>query len=127
MFGKHIALSTLAASALLLSACGGGSSGLSTRGAIAVSESTGKAALVWNAVDQNEANDAARSKCGGGDCQVVLQFSQCGAISGSATNAVYGVAEGVSAEAAQQAANESCQAKGGQSCSAQPNLTAQCN
>ena len=127
MLGKHIALSTLAASALLLSACGGGSSGLSTRGAIAFSASTGNGAIVWKAVDQNAANDAARSKCGGGDCQVVLQFSQCGAISFSATNLVYGVAEGVSAEAAQQAANESCQAKGGQSCSAAPDGAAQCN
>lgn len=127
MLFQRLSLSALTASLLMLTACGGGSDGPSTTGAIALSTSTGKAAMIWNAADQNVANDAARKECGGGDCQVVLQFSKCGAISGASNSFIYGVAEGESAAAAQQAADSSCSAKGGQSCSAPPDLPAQCN
>lgn len=127
MLSKPLILSTLTASLLLLTACGGGSDGPSTKGAIAVSNNTGQAAIIWNAADQNDANDEARSKCDAGDCQVVLQFSACGAISSDFNRNIYGVAEGASAAAAQQAADSSCTAKGGQSCVAPNELTAKCN
>lgn len=74
-----------------------------------MSNSTGMAAIIWNAGNQNVANDEARAKCGGGDCQVVLQFAQCGALSTASNAFIYGVA------------------KGGQSCAAPAALPAACN
>ena len=127
MLLQRIALSAFTASLLLLTACGGGSDGPSTKGAIALSNSTGKAAIVWNTADQSIANDQARSGCGGGDCQVVLQFSACGAISTDFNRNIVGVAEAATAAAAQQAADSSCTAKGGRSCFAPASLTARCN
>lgn len=127
MLPQRLALSALTASLLLLTACGGGGDSSYRRGAIALSTSTWMGAIVWNAADQNVANDTAREKCGGGDCQVVLQFAKCGALSAASNSLVYGVAEGETAEAAQQAANSSCTAKGGQSCSPSPDLPAHCN
>ncbi|MFP8781259.1 DUF4189 domain-containing protein [Hydrogenophaga sp. RWCD_12] len=127
MLFQRLALSALTASLLLMTACGGGSDGPITRGAIAVSTSTGKAAFVWNANNQNEANDAARNECGGGDCQVVLQFAKCGALSSATNGFIYAVAEGETAAAAQQAADSSCSAKGGQSCGVSGALQARCN
>ncbi|MDQ7747115.1 DUF4189 domain-containing protein [Hydrogenophaga pseudoflava] len=128
MFTKRLGLPALAFTALFLSACGGGGGdGPTTRGAIAISDTTGMAAMIWNAADQNVANDQARSKCGGGDCKVILQFSECGALSVAANKFIYGVAEGQSAAAAQQAADSSCTAKGGTACAAVAGLPAQCN
>lgn len=118
--------SGLVVAAALLAACGGGSDGLGGRGSIAISESTGKAAFIWDAINQNVANDAARSKCGGGDCKVILQFSQCGALSADANSRTYAVAEAESAVAAQQAADRSCTSKGGQACGAVIGLPAKC-
>lgn len=125
---QRLALSAVTTSLLLLTACGGGGSdGPFTRGAIAVSNSTGMAAFVWNANNQNEANDAARNECGRGDCEVVLQFAKCGALSAATNGFIYAVAEGETAAAAQQAADSSCTAKGGQSCGVSGTLQARCN
>jgi hypothetical protein len=112
---------------LLLSACGGSDGGIDTRGSIAVSNSTGKAAIVYDAANQNIANDEARKQCGGGDCTVILQFGQCGAISSDFNLGIYAAAEGASGEAAQQAANNACVAKGGKPCVAPAGLEARCN
>ena len=130
MFTNRLGLSALAVTALLLSACGGGGGDEpTTRGAIAISDSTGIAAIIWNAPDQNVANDQARSKCGGGDCKVILQFSRCGAISTDFNLRKYGVAEGESEQSAQTAADGACRAAGGKNCKAPAdgNLTARCN
>ncbi|PKO75725.1 MAG: hypothetical protein CVU21_16820 [Betaproteobacteria bacterium HGW-Betaproteobacteria-15] len=117
----------IASTMLLLSACGGGDGLIDTRGSIAVSNTTGKAAIVYGAGNQNIANDLARDKCGGGDCTVVLQFGQCGAISSDSNVGVYAVAEGASPASAQQAADNGCVAKGGQTCAAPADLHARCN
>jgi Domain of unknown function (DUF4189) len=127
MFTQRLGLSAVTATLLLLTACGGGSDGPSTQGAIAVSNTTFMAGIVWNAADQNTANDSARAKCGGGDCQVVLQFSDCGAISSDAKRRVFGVAEGATVIAAQNAADNSCYAKGGRACSPPDTFSAKCN
>ncbi len=112
--------------ACVVAACGGGEDGY---GAIAVSESTARVAIVTEALTQSIANDEARDKCDAKDCTVVLQFETCGAVS-SALNAsgvaVYGVAAGGSAFDAQTAANNACTVKGGVGCTAIPNLPAQC-
>ncbi|MFN3494184.1 MAG: DUF4189 domain-containing protein [Hydrogenophaga sp.] len=118
---------TLASSLFLLSACGGSDGGIDTRGSIAVSETTGTAAIVSGAENQNIANDRARSECGGGDCTVILQFGQCGAISSDFNLRIYAAAEGASPANAQQAANNACVARGGQNCTAPAGLEAQCN
>lgn len=127
-FRRRAAVLSLAASLALLTACGGGG-GFDTKGAIAISDTTGKASIVWNAGNQNIANDAARDKCGGGDCRVILQFSQCGAISSDFDLGKYGVSEGESEQAAQSAADAACRAAGGKNCRAptDSNLTAKCN
>lgn len=117
----------IASTMLLLSACGGGDGLIDTRGSIAVSSSTGKAAIVYGAGNQNIANDRAREACGGGDCTVVLQFGQCGAISSDPNVGVYAVAEGDSPASAQSAADNGCTAKGGQTCGAPVDLHARCN
>lgn len=127
MLIQRLCLSAATASLLLLTACGGGSDGPSTKGAIALSDSTGQAAIVWNAADQNVANDKARSSCGGGDCNVVLQFSNCGAFSSDFGRRIFGVGEAGTVEAAQQAADANCTAKGGKSCVAPASITAKCN
>lgn len=116
----------LAASLALLTACGGGD-GSDGKGAIAVSDTTLKAAIVWKAANQNIANDAARDKCGGGDCRVILQFSECGAISSDFDLGKYGVGEGNSEQAAQDKADEACRAAGGKNCKAPTDLPAKCN
>ena len=120
---------SIALTALALSACGGGSSG-DGYGSIAVSSSTTAVAIVTGGLTQSLANDAARDKCDEDDCEVVLQFEQCGAVSAS-TNAsgalVIASAEGGSAFDAQTAANQSCTDEGGVACTAIPNLAAQCN
>jgi hypothetical protein len=112
---------------LLLSACGGSDGGIDTRGSIAVSNTTGRAAIVYDAPNQNIANDEAREKCGGGDCTVILQFGQCGAISSDFNLRIYAAAEGSSGESAQLAANNACLAKGGKTCVAPAGLEARCN
>ena len=118
-----------ALSALALTACGGGSTG-NGYGSIAVSNSTTAVAIVTEGLTQSFANESARDKCDEKDCEVVLQFEQCGAISSSLNAAgvrVYGVAPGGSAFEAQTAANQACTNQGGLACAAIPNLPAQCN
>jgi Domain of unknown function (DUF4189) len=127
MIRPRSVLWSLTASLVLLSGCGGGGGGDDGKGAIAVSDSTGKAAIIWSAINQNVANDAARDKCGGGDCKVVLQFSRCGAVSSDFSAGKYAAAEGESAEAAQAAADQACRGKGGKTCSAPADLSAKCN
>jgi hypothetical protein len=128
LFQRFIKLAlAMASTMLLLSACGGGDSLIDTRGSIAVSNTTGKAAIVYGAANQNLANDAAREKCGGGDCTVILQFGQCGAISSDFSLGIYAAAEGDAPESAQSAANNACVAKGGKACAAPAELHARCN
>lgn len=115
-----------AASAALLTACGGGSDE-PTFGSIAVSASAGQAAMAWNADSQAEADRLARAECGSADCQVVLQFGQCGAFSADGNLGIWGAASGGSAAAAQSAAQAQCQAKGGQNCAVVAALPARCN
>ena len=128
MFHPRLVLMSLTASLVLLTGCGGGGGGADTKGAIAISDTTGKASIVWQAADQSAANDASREKCGGGDCKVVLQFSRCGAMSSDFDLGKYGVAEGDSEQSAQAAADGVCRAAGGKNCKApEGELTAKCN
>lgn len=115
--------------AMTLAACGGGGDS-NGYGSIAVSASTNRVGIASEALTQSIANDAARDECDAGDCQVVLQFEECGAIAQGQTASgawVWGVGAGGSAFDAQTAANNSCAAKGGQACTEIPNLPAQCN
>ncbi len=115
--------------AVTLAACGGGGDS-DGYGAIAVSASTTNVAMVSKALTQSIANDEARDECDAGDCQVVLQFEECGAIAhglNASGGWVWGVAAAGSAFDAQTAANNACTAKGGQNCGVIPNLAAQCN
>ena len=110
-----------------LTACGDSEDGY---GSIAYSPSTYRAAIVTGGITQSAANDAARDKCDANDCSVILQFEECGAISGGrdATGAaIVGVGRGGSEYAAQTAANDDCTAKGGLSCDVSIGLPAQCN
>ncbi|WP_290440825.1 DUF4189 domain-containing protein [Hydrogenophaga sp. A37] len=114
---------------LLVAACGGGGES-DGYGAIAVSNSTGRVAMASEALTQSIANDEARDECDAGDCTVVLQFEECGAISSGRTSGggfVYGVAASGTAFDAQSAANNACTAKGGVGCATIPNLPALCN
>lgn len=114
---------------LLVAACGGGGDS-DGYGAIAVSNSTGRVAIASEALTQSIANDEARDECDAGDCTVVLQFEECGAISSARTSGgalVYGVAAAGTAFDAQTAANNACTAKGGVGCATIPNLPAVCN
>lgn len=117
-----------ALAALAVTACGGGSG--DGYGAIAVSPSTTSVSIVTGGLTQSMANEAARDKCDANDCEVVLQFEECGAAS-AATNAggalVIASAAGGTAFAAQTAANNACTAQGGVGCTQIPNLVAQCN
>lgn len=113
----------------LMAACGGGGDS-NGYGAIALSASTNKVAISSEGLTQSIANDAARDKCDAKDCQVVLQFEECGAIAQGQTSSgawVWGVGAGGSAFEAQTAANNACVAKGAQTCAEIPNLPAQCN
>lgn len=115
--------------ALLVAACGGGGES-DGYGAIAVSNSTTRVAFASEALTQSIANDEARDECDVGDCTVVLQFEECGAIASARTSGgvfVYGVAAAGTAFDAQTAANNACTARGGVACSAIPNLPARCN
>jgi Domain of unknown function (DUF4189) len=114
---------------LLVAACGGGGDS-DGYGAIAVSDSTTRVAIVSEALTQSIANDEARDECDAGDCKVVLQFEECGAASAgvkSGGSLVIAVAAGGTAFDAQTAANNACTAKGGVGCGTIPNLPAQCN
>mgnify|MGYP001765677800 CR=1 FL=1 len=113
----------------LMAACGGGGES-NGYGAIALSASTNKVAMASEGLTQSIANDAARDKCDAKDCQVVLQFEECGAIAQGQTSSgawVWGVGAGGTAFDAQTAANNACSSKGGQGCTAIPNLPALCN
>ncbi len=105
--------------ALALTACGGGSDEPSKFGAIAYSNSTTAAAMIWNADTQATANGEAVKKCGGGDCAVLLEFTNCGAIAAglnASGSVVVAVASAASREQAQIDANNACNAKGGNKC-----------
>lgn len=118
-----IGLLTIAA----LSACGSSDDGY---GSIAYSPSTYRAAIVTGGITQSAANEAARDKCDAKDCSVILQFEECGALSGgrnAAGDPIIGVGRGGSEYAAQEAANDDCTAKGGLSCDVAIGLPAQCN
>jgi len=115
----------VATSAALLTACGGSDD--PTFGSIALSATVGQAAIAWNAESQAEADRLARAECGSADCQVVLQFGQCGAFSADGNSGIWGVAAADSAAAAQAAAQSQCQIKGGQNCVVVPTLQARCN
>lgn len=118
----------VAASALVvLAACGGNNDGY---GAIAISDSGRAAAIASDAITQSVANETARDKCDAADCNVVLQFRDCGAVASGSNSTgarVFGTAEAGSEFDAQTAANNACTAKGGAQCGPVPNLGAQCN
>ncbi len=123
-----ISFAAVAATALLVSACGGGSD--DTFGAIAYSESTTNASIVAGAENQSVANEAARDKCGAADCVVVQQFSRCGAIAAALDKdraLIVSAEEGATAAEAQTGANNICTAGGGLGCGPLPELPAQCN
>jgi Domain of unknown function (DUF4189) len=112
----------------VLAACGGGgdSNGF---GSVAVSASTNKVAITSEQLTQSIANDVARDECDAGDCQVVLQFEECGAAAQGVKSGGFVIAAGAGNTAfdAQTAANNACTAQGGTGCGAIPNLEAQCN
>jgi Domain of unknown function (DUF4189) len=113
----------------VLAACGGGGDS-NGYGAVAVSASTNKVAITSEQLTQSIANDVARDDCDAGDCQVVLQFEECGAAAqGIASGGRLVIAGGAGNTAfdAQTAANNACTAQGGTGCGAIPNLEAQCN
>lgn len=118
------------AAALLVSltvvACGGNDDGY---GAIAVSTSTNRVAIVSGELTQSVANDEARDECDASDCAVVLQFEECGAASAGTIGStlLIAVAQGGSAFDAQTAANNACTAQGAVGCGEIPNLAAECN
>ncbi|AOW11835.1 hypothetical protein LPB72_08850 [Hydrogenophaga crassostreae] len=118
-----------ALTALAVTACGGGSTG-NGYGSIAVSNSAAAVAIVTEGLTQSIANESARDKCDEDDCEVVLQFEQCGAVSASLNSVgaqIITASEGGTAFAAQTSANEACTKQGGVACAAIPNLPAQCN
>ena len=113
----------------VLAACGGGgdSNGF---GSVAVSASTNKVAITSEQLTQSIANDVARDDCDAGDCQVVLQFEECGAAAqgiASGGRLVIAAGAGNTAFDAQTAANNACVARGATGCGPIPNLAAQCN
>jgi len=114
----------VATSTAVLTACGGGKD--DTFGSIALSTTTGQLAFAWNGETPSEADRRARDECGASDCQVVLQFNQCGAFSVDVNSGVWGVAAAGSPAEAQAAADAQCLAKGGQTCTAVSNLPARC-
>lgn len=123
-----ISFAAAAATALLVSACGGGSD--DKFGAIALSESTATASITYGAESQSVANEAARDKCGVADCVVVQQFSRCGAFAAALDKdgaQIVAAEEGATAAEAQTGANNICTAGGGLGCGPLPSLPAQCN
>lgn len=127
---SRIASMTLAAAAaaLLLTACGSGDE--DGYGSIAFSPKTTRAAIVTGGWTQSNANDEARDECDASDCEVVLQFRQCGALSAGTSPAgglIIGVARGQSTLEAQTAANNACTTNGGSGCTDVPGLAPQCN
>lgn len=119
-------LASLLAAAALVAACGDED----TYGAIAFSHNTTRAAIVTGGWTQSEANDEARDRCDARDCEVVLQFRECGALSAGILpggRLIIGVAEGRSTLEAQTAANHACSANGGENCRDIPGLAPRCN
>lgn len=112
----------------VLVACGGGgdSNGF---GSVAVSASTNKVAITSEQLTQSIANDVARDECDAKDCEVVLQFEECGAASQGLKSGALLIAAGAGNTAfeAQTAANNACVARGGTGCGQIPNVPAQCN
>lgn len=103
--------------AVVLVACGGGSSNPTPKGAIAINASTGYGAIAIDFTSQAEANSRALGECGTG-CEVALTFSgdgECGSIARGG-NAVWGVSSAGSKEKADQGAYNACVAKGGTGC-----------
>jgi hypothetical protein len=117
-----------ALTALAVTACGGGSG--DGYGSIAVSSSTTNVAIITGSLTQSIANESARDKCDADDCEVVLQFEECGAVSVANNKGgalIIASGQGGTAFSAQTAANEACTASGGIGCTQSPNLAAQCN
>ncbi|MCB2016020.1 MAG: DUF4189 domain-containing protein [Hydrogenophaga sp.] len=114
--------------ASVLAACGGGGDS-NGYGAVAVSASTNKVAISSERLTQSVANDDARDACDASDCQVILQFKECGAAAqgflGGALTITAGA--GNTAFEAQTAANNACTARGATGCGEIPNLAAKCN
>lgn len=124
---RTTALAAALAAAAFMTACG---SDDDTYGAIAFSYNTTRAAIVTGGWTQSEANEEARDRCDAGDCTVVLQFRECGALSAGTLpggRLIIGVAEGRSTLEAQTAANSACTTNGGVSCRDVPGLPPQCN
>ena len=119
-------LASLLAAAALVAACGDEDA----YGAIAFSHNTTRAAIVTGGWTQSEANEEARDRCDAHDCEVVLQFRECGALSAGTLpggRLIIGVAEGRSPLEAQTAANHACSANGGENCRDIPGLAPRCN
>jgi hypothetical protein len=112
-----------------LAACGGGgdSNGF---GSVASSASTNKVAITAAHLTQSIANDVARDECDARDCQVILQFEECGAVAqglDSAGRLLIAAGAGNTPFEAQTAANNACTARGATGCGQIPNLEALCN
>ena len=127
---KNWKLGIVLAAAAVLSACGGGSSDPTPRGAIAIRSDTAYGAIGVNYTSQPEANSRAIDNCGGSSvCVVALEFSDhgtCGSLA-VGTNGVWGVASSGSKEGADKGAVQNCINRGGQTCLIPQWLFQQCN
>ena len=119
----------IASAVAVLAACGG-SDDPTPYGAIAIDESKPAALIVKNFYTQQQADDAAVSRCGGGACAVVWQFAgkgTCAALaSGGGKGFVWGVASGSSQAEAEANALASCNAKGGVGCVIPSSIPGEC-
>jgi hypothetical protein len=123
-----MALVLVAAS--VVSACGGGASDPTPRGAIAVG-SDGYGVITLNFTSQVEANSDAVFECNSRStgCGVALEFSghgTCGSLAWG-NNGVWGVGTAGSKEKADQRAYDACVAKGGSGCVLPAWINNQCN
>jgi hypothetical protein len=113
----------------VLAACGG-SDEPNPYGAIAVDENRPAAVIVTNFISQQQADDSAVSRCGGGDCAVVWRFSgkgSCAALaSGGGRGFVWGTANGGTQAEAEANAVAACSAKGGVNCQIPSSIPGKC-
>jgi threonine dehydrogenase-like Zn-dependent dehydrogenase len=121
----------VAASGLMLAACGGGSDGPTPYGAIALDAAKPAASIVSNFISQDKANTAAVTRCGGDGCVVIYEFSgkgSCAALAtGGGSSLVWGVAGGSTQAEAEAGALASCNTKGGVSCSIPSSIPGKCH